>query len=119
MNSIEPTYKIIDLRSDTVTLPTTEMRDLMYHTPLGDDVFKEDPTVNLLQEMAAQRMGKEDAIFVPSGTMANLVSLISHCSPGDEAILGDKAHIFLNEAGGMSVVGGIHPHTIPNQPDGP
>lgn len=110
--------RIIDLRSDTVTLPTPEMKKLMIRAPLGDDVFKEDPTLNLLQEMAAKRLGKEDALFVASGTMANLASLLTHCSPGDEVILGDRAHVFLNEAAGMAVVGGIQPHTIPNQPDG-
>jgi threonine aldolase len=109
---------IIDLRSDTVTLPTPQMLEAMRTAELGDDVFCEDPTVNKLEEIAARRMGKEAALFVPSGTMANLVSVLVHCSRGQEVILGDLSHIFLNEAGGISSVGGIHPHTIPNLPDG-
>ena len=110
--------KMIDLRSDTVTLPSDAMREAIYRAELGDDVFGEDPTVNRLQEMAADRVGKEAALLVPTGTMANLVCALTHCARGEEAILGDKAHMFLNEAGGMSALGGIHPHTIPNQPDG-
>ncbi|MCL0069908.1 low-specificity L-threonine aldolase [Dehalococcoidia bacterium] len=110
--------EIIDLRSDTVTLPTPAMREAMYHAQLGDDVFGEDPTVNRLEEMAAERMGKEAALLVPSGTMANLVCALTHCARGEEAILGDRSHMFINEAGGMSALGGIHPHIIPNQPDG-
>jgi threonine aldolase len=109
---------IIDLRSDTVTLPTPNMRRAMAEAELGDDVFGEDPTVNRLQEMAAERMGKEAALLVVSGTMGNLVSLLTHCGRGEEVILGDRAHIFLYEAGGSSAVGGIHVHTVPNQPDG-
>ncbi len=110
--------KIIDLRSDTVTLPTDEMREAMCNAVLGDDVFGEDPTVNKLQEVAAAFMGREAALLVASGTMGNLVCVLTHCGRGEEVILGDKSHIFLNEAGSMSAVGGIHPHTIPNQPDG-
>ena len=110
--------KVIDLRSDTVTLPTPEMREAMYRAELGDDVYGEDPTVNRLQEMAAERMGKEAALFVASGTMGNLVCLLTHCGRGDEAIMGHLAHTFLFEAGGSAVLGGIHPHTVPNQPDG-
>jgi threonine aldolase len=108
----------IDLRSDTVTLPSPAMREAMYRAELGDDVFGEDPTVNRLQEMAAERMGKEAALLVVSGTMGNLVSALTHCGRGDEIILGDIAHMFINEAGGVSALGGIHPHTIKNQPDG-
>jgi len=110
--------KTIDLRSDTVTLPSPEMREAIYKAELGDDVFGEDPTTNRLEQMAAQRMGKEAALMVVSGTMANLVCVLSHCRRGEEAILGDQAHTFLYEAGGMSALGGVHPHTIPNQPDG-
>ncbi len=110
--------KSIDLRSDTVTLPTPEMLEAMMNAELGDDVFGEDPTVNWLEKIAAERMGKEAALFVPSGTMANLVSVLVHCARGEEIILGDRSHIFLNEAGGISAIGGVHPHTIPNQPDG-
>lgn len=108
----------IDLRSDTVTLPSDEMREAMRSVDLGDDVFGEDPTVNELQEMAAELMGKEASLLVSSGTMGNLVCVLTHCSRGEEVILGDKSHIFLNECGSMSTVGGVHPHTIANQPDG-
>jgi threonine aldolase len=110
--------KIIDLRSDTVTLPSDEMREAACDAELGDDVFGEDPTVNCLQETAAQLMGKEAALFVSSGTMGNLVCMLTHCRRGEEVILGDRAHMFLNECGSIAMVGGIHPHTIPNQPDG-
>jgi threonine aldolase len=109
---------IIDLRSDTVTLPSPAMREAMYRAELGDDVLGEDPTVNRLQELAAERLGKEAALFVVSGTMGNLVSLLTHCGRGDEAIMGDRAHTFLFEAGGISALGGIHTHTVPNLPNG-
>ncbi len=94
------------------------MREAIFNAELGDDVFGEDPTTNRLEKMAAERMGKEAAIMVASGTMGNLVCVISHCKRGEETILGDQSHTFLYEAGGMSAVGGIHPHTIANQPDG-
>jgi threonine aldolase len=110
--------KIIDLRSDTVTLPTAAMREAMYRAEVGDDVFGEDPTVNRLEEMAAERMGKEAALFVASGTMANLVCLLTHCGRGDEFIVGHMAHTFLYEAGASAGLGGLHPRTVPNQPDG-
>lgn len=110
--------KIIDLRSDTVTLPTDEMREAMRTAVLGDDVFGEDPTTNKFEKMSAELMGKEAALLVASGTMGNLVCALTHCARGEEVILGDKSHMFLNEAGSMSAMGGIHPHTIPNQPDG-
>ncbi len=110
--------KIIDLRSDTVTLPTPAMREAIYHAELGDDVFGEDPTTNRLEKLAAQRMGKDAALLVASGTMGNLVCLLTHCGRGDEVILGDQSHTFFYEAGGMSALGGIHPHTVTNQPDG-
>jgi threonine aldolase len=110
--------KKIDLRSDTVTLPTSQMRAAMANAELGDDVMGEDPTVNRLEEMAAERMNKPAALFVASGTMANLVALLTHCARGDEVIVGDKAHTFINEVGGMAALGGIHPRTISNQPDG-
>ena len=108
----------IDLRSDTVTLPTPAMMRAIATAELGDDVFGEDPTVNKLEALAARRLGKEAAILVVSGTMANLVAVLTHCNRGDELIVGDKAHIFLNEAGGCSAVGGIHSQQAPNQPDG-
>lgn len=110
--------KIIDLRSDTVTLPNDEMREAACDADLGDDVFCEDPTVNRLQELAARMMGKEAALLVSSGTMGNLVCMLTHCQRGDEVILGDCSHMFLNECGSIATVGGIHPHTIPNQPEG-
>ena len=109
---------MIDLRSDTVTLPTEAMRRAMAAAELGDDVFGEDPTVRTLEELAADISGKEAAMLVPSGTMANLVSLLTHCGRGDEVILGDQAHIFFYEQGGTAAVGGIHPRTVPNRPDG-
>lgn len=110
--------KKIDLRSDTVTLPTPQMREAMANAGLGDDVFGEDPTVNRLEEIAASKMGKSAALFVSSGTMGNLVALLTHCGRGDEVIVGDKAHTFINEVGGMAALGGIHPRTVRNQPDG-
>ena len=108
----------IDLRSDTFTLPTPAMRKAMVSAPLGDDVFGEDPTVNQLQALAAERMGFEAALFVSSGTQGNLVSLLSHCGRGDEVIMGDQAHTFRYEQGGSAAVGGIHPRTLPTQADG-
>jgi len=110
--------KIVDLRSDTVTRPTPEMREAMYRAEVGDDVFGDDPTVNRLEETTAQRLGKEAALFVASGTMGNLVALLTHCTRGDEVILGDRSHTFLFEQGGMAALGGITPWPIPNQPDG-
>ena len=108
----------IDLRSDTVTLPTPQMREAMAKAEVGDDVYGEDPTINHLEEMAATKMNKPAALFVASGTMANLVALLTHCGRGDEVIVGDKAHTFVNEVGGMAALGGIHPRTVTNQPDG-
>lgn len=110
--------KTIDLRSDTVTLPTQTMRDAIYNAELGDDVFGEDPTTNRLEKTAAERMGKEAAMLVASGTMGNLVCLLTHCKRGEEVILGDQSHTFVYEAGGMSALGGLHPHIVTNQPDG-
>jgi len=108
----------IDLRSDTVTKPTPEMREAMAEAEVGDDVYHDDPTVNRLEELAANMLSKQAALFVPSGTMGNLIALMVHCQRGDEAIVGDKSHIYLNEAGGMSALGGIQPCAIPNQKDG-
>ncbi len=110
--------KIIDLRSDTVTTPTPAMREAMANAEVGDDVYGEDPTINRLQELAAEKMGKEAGLFVPSGTMGNLAAVLSHCTRGDEVILGNKAHTFLYEAGGISALGGVHSCQLPNQPDG-
>lgn len=106
----------IDLRSDTVTHPTPEMRRAMAEAELGDDVFGDDPTVNRLQEMAAERMGMEAALFVASGTMGNLTAVLTQCPRGGEVILGDLSHQFINEAGGMSALGGIQPRTVANDP---
>jgi threonine aldolase len=108
----------IDLRSDTVTLPTDAMRRAMAGAELGDDVYGEDPTVRRLESLAAETTGKQAALLVPSGTMANLISLLTHCGRGDEVILGDQAHIFFYEQGGSAAVGGIHPRTVANRPDG-
>lgn len=110
--------RIVDLRSDTITRPTPAMRRAMAEAEVGDDVFGEDPTVRQLEEMAAERLGKEAALFVASGTMGNLVSLLVHCGRGDEFILGDQSHTFFYEQGGSAGLGGIHPRTVPNQPDG-
>ena len=110
--------QVIDLRSDTVTLPSSQMLEAIKTIELGDDVFSEDPTVNRLQEKAANLMGKEDAILVPSGTMGNLASILTHCARGDEIILGDQSHTFLYEAGGISAFGGIHSRQLKNHPDG-
>jgi len=108
----------IDLRSDTVTKPTPAMREAMCRAPVGDDVYGEDPTVNRLEAMTAERLGKEAALFVCSGTMGNLVALLTHCGRGDEVILGDRSHTFLFEQGGMAAMGGITPYPVPNQGDG-
>ena len=106
--------KIIDLRSDTVTQPSNQMRDAISNSLLGDDVFGEDPTVNKIEQKAAQIMGKESALLVPSGTMGNLVSILSHCERGTEIILGHKSHTFIYEGGGISSVGGIHSRQLLN-----
>jgi threonine aldolase len=108
----------IDLRSDTITRPTPAMREAMAVAEVGDDVFGEDPTVNHLEEMAADRLGKEAALLVASGTMGNLVAQLAHCGRGDETILGDQSHVFYYEQGGAASLGGIHPRTLPNEPDG-
>jgi len=109
---------IIDLRSDTVTLPSPGMRQAMYEAELGDDVFGDDPTVNRLQEKTAELVGTEAALFVASGTMGNLLAILSHCQRGDEVLFGDQAHMFLYEAGGGSVLGGTTARTVPTAPDG-
>ncbi|MFP4394909.1 MAG: low-specificity L-threonine aldolase [Anaerolineales bacterium] len=110
--------KLVDLRSDTVTRPTPAMREAMAQAEVGDDVYGEDPTVNRLEAMAAERLGKAAALFVPSGTMGNLAALLAHCGRGDEVIVGDRSHTFRYEQGGMAALGGIMPHLAPNQPDG-
>ncbi len=110
--------RVIDLRSDTVTKPTAAMRAAMQAAEVGDDVYGEDPTVNHLEALVAEMLGMEAAVFVASGTMGNLISVLSHCGRGDEMILGDYAHIFRAEQGGGAALGGVHPHTVRNQPDG-
>ncbi len=108
---------VIDLRSDTVTLPTEEMRQAMYEAELGDDVYGEDPTVNHLEELAAQVTGKEAALLVVSGTMANLIAILTHTRPGNEIIVGSEAHVFWYEVGGASALGGVVMRTVPNDED--
>ncbi len=109
---------LIDMRSDTVTHPTQEMRAAMAGAEVGDDVFGDDPTVIRLEEISAELTGHEAALFVASGAMGNLVALLTHCGRGVEAIVGNNSHIFLNEVAGMAALGGIQAFTIPNQPDG-
>lgn len=110
--------RTIDLRSDTVTLPTPAMRAAMAQAELGDDVYGEDPTVNRLEALAAERLGKEAAVLVVSGTMGNLCAVLSHCGRGEEAIVGDQCHIYNYEAGGASALGGVIYRVVPNRPDG-
>jgi threonine aldolase len=110
--------EVIDLRSDTVTRPTPAMRQAMAEAQVGDDVFGDDPTVNRLQAVAAEMLGKEAALFVPSGTMGNLAAVLSHCHRGDEILLGDQCHTAMYEAGGVAALGGVHPRTIVTRPDG-
>jgi threonine aldolase len=105
---------MIDLRSDTVTRPTERMREAMRDAQVGDDVFGDDPTVNHLQERAADLLGKEAGLFVPSGTMANLTALLTHCQRGDEIVVGDEAHIYHNEVAGYTL-GGLSVRTVPNR----
>ena len=108
----------VDLRSDTITQPTPAMRHAMAEAVVGDDVFGEDPTVRRLEEMTAVRLGKEAGLFVASGSMGNLISLLAQCGRGDEVIVGDQAHTYVYEQGGMAVLGGIHPRVLRNQADG-
>lgn len=109
---------MIDLRSDTVTLPTPAMLRAISEAKLGDDVFVEDPTTIALEQRMAETVGMEAGLLVASGTMGNLVSVMTHCARGEEVILGDQAHTFLYEAGGIAALGGIHPRPLNNQPDG-
>lgn len=104
--------KIIDLRSDTVTKPSPEMRKVMASAEVGDDVFGDDPTVNLLQEKVAALVGKEAALFVPSGTMANLICILTHTRPGDEVIMEKESHTFNYEVGGAAALAGIQINTL-------
>jgi len=109
---------LIDLRSDTVTRPSEAMRQAMAHAEVGDDVYGDDPTVNALQELAAKLTGKEAALFMPTGTQANLVALLSHCQRGEEYIVGQKAHNYMYEAGGAAVLGSIQPQPLDMDADG-
>jgi threonine aldolase len=109
---------VIDLRSDTVTQPTPGMRAAMLAAPLGDDVFGDDPTVNALQERIASMLGKEAALFVPTGTQSNLCGLMAHCQRGDEYIVGQMAHTYRWEGGGAAVLGSIQPQPLPQLADG-
>jgi threonine aldolase len=108
----------IDLRSDTVTQPSEAMRAAMVAAPVGDDVYADDPTVNRLQEYAADLFGFEAGLFAPSGTQTNLIALMTHCGRGDEYLVGQEAHTYKYEGGGAAVLGSIQPQPIANQPDG-
>lgn len=110
--------KIIDLRSDTVTKPTDAMRQAMLTAEVGDDVYGEDPTVNLLQELAAEMAGKEAGLFVPTGSQGNLLAILAHCQRGEEYIAGQQAHCYRYEAGGAAVFGGVQPQPIEFENDG-
>jgi len=109
---------LVDLRSDTVTRPSQGMREAMARAEVGDDVFGDDPTVNRLQESAAEIFGFEASLFFPTGTQSNLAALMSHCQRGDEVLVGMEAHTYRYEAGGGAVLGSIQPQAIPNRPDG-
>lgn len=112
-------HVVVDMRSDTITLPSKGMKEAMMSAPLGDDVFVEDPTVLALQDKVAKLLGKEDALFVPTGTMGNLICVMNHCrSRGSEVLLGHLSHIHIYEQGGISQLGGVHPRTLRNLPDG-
>lgn len=110
--------KVIDLRSDTVTQPTEQMRRAMAEAAVGDDVYGEDPSINRLQERAAELMGMEAGLFTASGTMSNLVATLTHCQRGDEIIMGDQAHMFWNEAAGASAMAGAQIRLVPNDQRG-
>ncbi|CEG46232.1 l-allo-threonine aldolase [Plasmopara halstedii] len=109
---------IVNLLSDTVTCPTIAMRQVIAAADVGDDVFGADPSVNRLEKVAAERLGKSAALYVPSGTMSNLIAIGTHCRRGEEIICGDKAHIFLYEGAGASAYMGVSLHTVENQRDG-
>ena len=108
----------VDLRSDTVTMPTPAMRKAMAVAEVGDDVYGEDPTVNRLEALAAEKVGKEAALFVSSGTQSNLVAILTHCQRGDEYIVGQIAHTYMYEGGGAAVLGGVQPQTLDFESDG-
>ena len=110
--------RIVDLRSDTKTLPSPEMRVAIAEADLGDADEGEDPTVNRLEALAAERLGKEDAVLVTSGTQGNMVAILSLCARGDSVIVGRNTHINLGEAGGLSALAGVTMHALENTPDG-
>ncbi|MGY3884778.1 low-specificity L-threonine aldolase [Aeromonas aquatica] len=110
--------RYIDLRSDTVTQPTEAMRQSMLHAEVGDDVYGEDPSVNRLEQQGAELLGKEAALFVPSGTMSNLLAMMSHCQRGEGAVLGSASHIYRYEAQGSAVLGSVALQPVPMQADG-
>jgi threonine aldolase len=113
------TENYIDLRSDTVTRPTYRMREAMAKAPVGDDVYRDDPTVIMLEKEIAQLFGKEESLLVPSGTMSNLIGMMLNVRiKGEGAIVGHMSHVYNIERGGMSALGGIHPIVVQNQPDG-
>jgi threonine aldolase len=109
---------VIDLRSDTVSKPSAALRAAMAEAEVGDDVFGEDPTLNRLEAMAAERLGKEAALFVASGTMANLVAVMTHCRPGDEVLLGKESHIVNYEVAGAARIGNVLVNPLPNSETG-
>jgi threonine aldolase len=108
----------IDLRSDTVTRPTPGMRAAMAAAEVGDDVYGDDPTVNRLQDVLAERFGFPSALFFPTGTQSNLAALMAHCGRGDEFLVGQEAHTYKYEQGGAAVLGSIQPQPLENEPDG-
>ena len=108
----------IDLRSDTVTRPSAAMREAMARAEVGDDVFGDDPTVNRLQEICAERFGMQAGLFFPSGTQSNLAAVMAHCQRGEEVIVGQDAHTYHYEAGGSAVLGSVQPQPLNNRPDG-
>ena len=117
-NPMEVPVQLVDLRSDTVTRPTPAMRTAMTQAEVGDDVYGEDPTVNRLEDMAAERFGHESALLVSSGTQGNLLALLTHCGRGDEYVCGQQAHNYRSEGGGAAVLGGIQPQPIEVEADG-
>jgi threonine aldolase len=118
VGALARTTRTIDLRSDTVTQPSPAMREAMYHAEVGDDVYGEDPTVNRLEALAAELLGKEAALFVVSGTMGNAIALLTHCRRGDEIVMGDRSHTYLYEVGGAARLNGSPARPVPTLPDG-
>jgi threonine aldolase len=110
--------KIIDFRSDTITLPTDEMRRAIFEAEVGDDVYGEDPTVNKLETMAAKKLGKEAALFTTSGTQSNLIAILANTKHGDEVLMGSESHTFWNEVGGAACLGGVQMRTLTNDDEG-